>query len=113
MLIRRRFGLFALLGLMILASASWAFYRVAASGPAMTTTAGAFLKSLSAEQRSSALLDYDTPKRLDWHFIPKDQRKGLQVKEMNESQRQAAHALLKTALSQIGYDKATKIMALE
>jgi hypothetical protein len=79
----------------------------------MANAAGSFLKTLSDEQRKIVVLDYETPKRVDWHFIPKDQRKGLQIKEMNEAQRQAAHSLLKTALSQIGYDKATKIMSLE
>lgn len=110
---RRSLLLSSLLGLLVLVSGSWGFYRVTAAGPAMTNAAGAFLKGLSDEQRQAASLEYDTPKRLDWHFIPKDQRKGLQIKEMNETQRQAAHALLKTALSQIGYDKATKIMSLE
>ena len=95
------------------ASGAWGVYKVSATGPAMTTAAGGFLKALTDDQRKQALLDYDTPKRVDWHFIPKDQRKGLQIKDMNDAQRQAAHALLKSALSQIGYDKATRIMSLE
>ncbi len=103
----------AFVGMLAFASAAWAVYRVAATGPAMTSAAGTFLKSLSDEQRKIVVLDYDTPKRVDWHFIPKDQRKGLQIKEMNALQREAAHALLKAALSQVGYDKATKIMSLE
>ena len=100
-------------GVLILASAGWAFLKVTASGKAMTGAANGFLGALTDEQRQTAVLDYNSPKRVDWHFIPKDQRKGLQVREMTEPQRKAAHALLKSALSQIGYDKATKIMALE
>jgi hypothetical protein len=56
---------------------------------------------------------YDTPQRLDWHFIPKDARKGLQIKDMDDAQRQATHQLLQGLLSQVGYDKATQIMHLE
>ena len=51
--------------------------------------------------------------RVGWHFIPKAERKGLQIKEMTEPQRKAAHALLRSTLSQVGYDKATQIMQLE
>lgn len=87
--------------------------RLASSGVDMTAAAQAFVKSLSPEQTAQAVLSYDTPKRTDWHYIPKPARKGLQVKEMSEPQRQAAHALLKSALSAAGYGKATKIMQLE
>ena len=110
---RSRHAFYALIGFLAVASAALAVYRVGATAPAMTGAAGSFLKTLSDEQRKTAVLDYDTPKRVDWHFIPKDQRKGLQVKDMTDEQREAAHALLKAALSQIGYDKATKIMTLE
>jgi hypothetical protein len=48
-----------------------------------------------------------------WHFIPKSHRKGLQIKHMSQPQRKAAFALLGSALSQVGYDKAREIMALE
>lgn len=109
----RRLVVLVLLGITSLGSVAWSFLRVGTGGPAMTETAGAFLESLSADQRKTAMLEYDTPKRVDWHFIPKDERKGLQIKDMNESQRKAAHALLQSALSQIGYDKAVKIMSLE
>ena len=50
----------------------------------MTSTATQFIEVLTPDQKKVAVLEYDTPKRLDWHFIPKDQRKGLQIKEMNE-----------------------------
>jgi hypothetical protein len=79
----------------------------------MTEAAQGYLESLSDEQRAKSQLEYETPKRVEWHFIPKDERKGLQIKEMDETQRKAAHALLSAALSKVGYDKATKIMSLE
>jgi hypothetical protein len=99
-------------GLFLAVGAGWAFQRLS-SGAAMTEAAGKFLATLDENQKKQTVLPYDTPKRLEWHFIPKDQRKGLQVKEMNEAQRRALHGLLTTALSEAGYDKATKIMALE
>ncbi len=79
----------------------------------MTSAAVTFIGALDAEQKKTALLDYDTPKRVEWHFIPMDERKGLQIKHMTQPQRDAAHALLKAALSEMGYSKATRIMNLE
>lgn len=86
-------------------------YRPA--GVDMTQAARDFLAGLNAEQRSQATLKLDDPARLDWHFIPKDKRKGLQVKHMDSQQRKLAHALLASAVSQLGYDKAKTIMSLE
>jgi hypothetical protein len=50
---------------------------------------------------------------MDWHNIPKAERKGLQFKEMTQPQREACLALLKASLSDVGYEKAQKIMSLE
>lgn len=91
----------------------WKVFQAGSAAVEMSTAAEKFLASLTPEQREQATMEFDAPKRLDWHFIPKDTRKGLQIREMKEEQRAAAHALLKASLSQIGYDKATKIMALE
>lgn len=86
-------------------------YRPA--GVDMTQAARDFLAGLNAEQRAQASMKLDDPARLDWHFIPKDKRKGLQVKQMDSQQRRLAHALLASAVSQLGYDKAKSIMSLE
>jgi hypothetical protein len=58
-------------------------------------------------------MPYDTPERVGWHFIPKAERKGLQIKHMDDNQREAALALLRSVLSEVGYDKATTIMSME
>ena len=108
-----RRSLVLLLALTALCVSGWKAFKAASSGESMTTSAEKFLATLDEKQTQQTLLDYDTPKRVVWHFIPLAERKGLQVKEMNESQRAAAHALLKASLSEIGYDKATKIMTLE
>lgn len=91
------------------------FYRETAPGVEMSEAAAEFIELLDAEQRKMTLLSYekDTDQRVNWHFIPKDQRKGLQIKHMTEEQRAAAHALLKSALSQVGYSKAEQIMEIE
>ncbi|MEC9091634.1 MAG: DUF3500 domain-containing protein [Planctomycetota bacterium] len=82
-------------------------------GESMTVAATTFLKTLSGEEKSETVYKYDAKERTGWHFIPKDSRKGLQVKNMNAKQRAAATSLLKVCLSKAGYKKATAIMELE
>ena len=89
------------------------FYKESRPGEEMSQAATAFVGALDDEQRKEAVMPYESPSRLDWHFIPKDHRKGLQVRFMKEAQRKIAHQLLQTALSEAGYSKATKIMSLE
>jgi hypothetical protein len=101
-----------LAGLMLVGGA-WAYRAESSAGEEMADAGLKFLESLSAEQRAKTLLPYDSPKRVGWHFVPLAERKGLQIKEMNEAQRKAAHTLLRAALSQAGYDKAAAIMSLE
>ncbi|HTN75183.1 MAG TPA: DUF3500 domain-containing protein [Pirellulaceae bacterium] len=102
-----------LLALTALCASGWKAFQAATAGQDMTVSAEKFLATLGDEERKVAQLEYDSPKRVGWHFIPLAERKGLQIKHMNESQREAAHTLLKASLSQIGYTKATKIMSLE
>ena len=80
---------------------------------AMTAAAQKFLDTLDAKTLAVAQMKFDDPARLDWHNIPKPQRKGVQLRDMTTDQRAACHELLRTALSETGYDKAVKIMALE
>lgn len=112
---QRLSALLVALAVILSATAAWSYFKLAVTGQTMAEAADAFLKTLSAEQRAKAALPYDDPKRLDWHFIPKPDgaREGLQVREMSADQRKAAHALLKAALSEAGYAKATRIMELE
>jgi len=58
-------------------------------------------------------MPFDDANRTKWHFIPLAERKGLQIKDMNDDQRTEALALLRACLSQIGYHKAEVIMGLE
>jgi hypothetical protein len=78
----------------------------------MQESAQAFLQTLSPEQRQKAIFPLDDAERFNWHFVPRE-RKGLPLKQMTPEQRQAAMAMLKTGLSQQGYDKATAIIDME
>ncbi len=108
----RLFG-FALVAVALCSAAGFSYLKVASAGAAMTTAAEAFVKTLNEDQKGKALMAYDAPARTDWHYIPKPTRKGLQIKEMTDAQRTAALELLNSALSAVGYGKATKIMELE
>ena len=99
--------------LLLTLTAGAAYLRSPETGADMTRTAQAYLATLTDQQRAVSLMAYDTPQRVGWHFIPMDERKGLQVKHMNEAQRQAAFELLEAALSEAGYGKARTIMAME
>ena len=75
----------------------------------MLDAATTFMKLLSPEQRKQATYPLNDEERFNWHYVPRE-RKGLPLKQMNSEQQQAAMAMLKTALSQQGYDKVTDIM---
>lgn len=79
----------------------------------LVNAAQAFTTSLGTEQKQKAVLDYAAKERVDWQFVPLPTRKGLPMMEMKPEQQKAALGLLRAAVSQLGYDKATKIMSLE
>jgi hypothetical protein len=81
----------------------------------MAKAANAFLASLTPEQKAQATFPFESDakgERVNWHFIPRE-RKGLPLKDMTEPQVTLARALLKTGLSDDGYNKATTIQSLE
>jgi hypothetical protein len=96
--------------LLALAFASWVQAQEAPRK--MREAAGAFLAALPDEQRAKAQRPFDDRDRLDWHFTPRS-RNGVSFKEMDARGRQAAHALLRIALSEPGYRKAVNIIELE
>jgi hypothetical protein len=82
---------------------------------AMMTAANSFLSSLTPEQKKQATFAFEADERLHWNFIPDETfpRNGLPLKAMTEPQRKAAHALLRSGLSDRGYQTYTSIIALE
>jgi TonB family protein len=81
----------------------------ARAAEAMAASAKNFLGALTPDQRTKATFKFDDAERLNWHIIPRP-RKGLAIKEMDAKQRDLAHALIKTGLSQRGHQKAHDIM---
>src|SRR3954466_15954961 len=75
------------------------------SSSAMAEAATRLMNSLTAEQRQQAVFAFDGEERLPRHFIPTEMfpRKGLLIRSMTEPQRQLAHDLMKSGLSQRGY----------
>jgi len=78
----------------------------------MLDAATAFMKTLTPAQQQQLTYPLNNDERYNWHYVPRE-RKGLSMRTMTEPQRQAALTLLKTGLSQQGYDKATGIMDME
>ena len=81
----------------------------------MADGASQFLMSLSDEQRGRATFGFESDERVRFHFVPPEtfERHGLPLKEMSSEQRERAHDLLRTGLSQSGYMTATEIIEIE
>jgi hypothetical protein len=71
-----------------------------------------FLRSLRPDQRERAVFQFEDAERINWHFVPRA-RRGLPLKEMSPEQQELAQRILRTALSQRGYLKASTIIELE
>ncbi len=85
----------------------------------MAAAAKTFLDGLSPEQKKKAAFDFNDPHRTGWYFMPKQDkdgnytRKGLPLEEMNDDQKKAAMALLRTGTSASGYEQATTAISYE
>jgi hypothetical protein len=79
----------------------------------MLVSTWALLYSLTPEQRRQAEFPMTDPSRLDWDFIPKPDRVGVPIADLDRHQRTIAHTLVRSALSMRGYTKALEIMAME
>lgn len=86
--------------------------RARASRQAMAGLVRSFLDALSAEQREATRWPFEDGERFNWHYVPRS-RAGLPIREMGDATRAAFDDLLRHALSEAGYDKATGIMRLE
>jgi hypothetical protein len=79
----------------------------------LTDAAKSWIGSLNEAQKAKGVLSYDSPQRTVWVFVPLETRKGLPLREMNADQQKLAMKVLEQAVSQSGYQAATKIMSLE
>src|SRR6185503_9044379 len=78
----------------------------------MAAAANEFLQALTAKQKEAIQFSFDDNERLNWHYVPKS-RNGLPLKDLSGEQRESAMKLLRTALSDSGYQKTTAIIQLE
>jgi len=92
---------------------AWAVLESAGAGPTMEAAATAWLETLDAGQRGRACKPFADATRVGWHFVPKNDRKGVQLRDMTPPQEAAAVALLRAALSEAGFEKSQMIMQLD
>ena len=85
----------------------------ASSTGSLIVAAKAFGSTLDEAGKKKAMLAYADKERVNWQFVPLPSRKGLPMMDMSQPQQAAAKNLLKVAVSQLGFEKATKIMSLE
>ena len=79
----------------------------------MSRAAARFIQLLQPQQMAQAVYPFDTTERYIFGYVPKTDRKGLSVNEMNDLQKTAAFTLMKSALSKEAYTKARAVMQLE
>jgi hypothetical protein len=74
----------------------------------------ALLDSLRPDLRALMHLpDMADPRRVDWDFIPKPDRTGVPLHQLDRHQKVLAHALVKAGLSIRGYSQVLAVMATE
>lgn len=71
------------------------------------------MDTLSAEQRGAAVYDFDDPRRLDWDIIPKPDRVGVSMHNLDRHQKVVLLELIRLVVSHEVYTKVLAIMQLE
>jgi hypothetical protein len=77
--------------------------------------AAAFVNSLNEQQKAKAVFPFDDMNRYAWHYVPASMmaRTGLAVKDIDSTQKTAFYELLKSFLSDKGYNRTQTIMSFE
>jgi hypothetical protein len=78
----------------------------------MTSAAATFLELLSPGQKAKAQFSFEDGERYNWNYVP-IVRKGIPLRELSPAQREAGLNLLRTALSDTGFNKTIAITQLE
>lgn len=68
---------------------------------------------LDAAQKAKALYPFDAEERYNFHFFPKEDRKGIAMDELSAAEKEAALNLMKSCLSESAVKKVQDIMELE
>lgn len=85
---------------------------LAAHDTDVTGAARAFLATLRPALKAECVQPIDGDERTTWSYLP-GKRRGVALKEMNASERAAALAMLRSALSVRGYEKTEGVILLE
>ena len=72
-----------------------------------------WIATLDPARKARGVRPFADASRTDWHFVPKPERKGVQLRDMTPVQERAALDLLQVVLSEAGYGKARTIMSLD
>jgi hypothetical protein len=80
--------------------------------PSPSAAALELVRLTSGDARAKLLQPFTDEARSDWHYTPR-RRTGVAYRDMNDAQRKATTALLRTALTVSGIDKVHAIMQLE
>jgi hypothetical protein len=64
-----------------------AAYQRTSTPATMADAARAYLNSLTADQRARTRLPFEGEERMNWPFIPLDNRKGVALREMTPAQK--------------------------
>lgn len=101
--------------ILVMACVSLLAAPVAAQRRSMYQAATTFLGSLTPEQRQLTSFSFESSERERWGFdtVGRFPRLGLPMAGMSEPQRMVTHALLRTGLSDRGYQMAAAIMNRE
>lgn len=71
------------------------------------------MDTFSADQRGAALYGFDDPRRLDWDIIPKPDRVGVSMHNLDRHQKVVVLELVRLAVSHEVFTKVLAIMQLE
>ena len=91
------------------------FYLSAQTNSSGSTIAVTFINSLDSAQKAKSVFPFDDMSRYDWHYVPPSMlaRQGISLKDLDSSQKQNIHVLLKNYLSNSGYVRTKEIMSYE
>lgn len=85
------------------------------NGNSNAAKAMGFITSLNKDQKEKVLYAFNEMNRYEWHYVPASMmaRRGIAVKDLEAAQKEKVYFLLQAFLSNEGYDKTIRIMALE
>ena len=103
---------FSVTALLLVAFSSGEAVEQQRSGDVMALAASGFLETLTPVQQAKAVLSFEDPDRLNWEEAP-GPRKGVSLRDLNEPQQALAMALLRTGVSDAGYEEIKMIISRE